>query len=531
MRSALLLLTLLVGLACPTWAAMMSVSPTSAWVGTYFTVTLNAVDWRDNSEAGQGQLKGLAAADPSNYSGEYIFPNLSNLSGLVEVETVTDGAVRTKTLYADRAARQVTLIATSPTDGTFENATIFVVDLDLTSDAPTPLLIGTTVNFTAGLAPLGSLATQPAGGISWVPDLVASGTALTTASAWGTTAADAGYKDVWVASNSGTAFSILHLTVYALVDLTYESGSDFIEVDMPFSIKAHFYPIGPPTGQPIWSLSPATGSALTSPADGLETVTLTPDKPGQYTLTATCGTSSKTITNIAYRIEWDRTAGKHASIELNTSATPPVGALISLFPPVFAMFSLIPAYANVIMIPSNPDVPPEIDWGDFINQFQGPSLLHEFTMNTRGLDVAAAYNDAAQPSGEIEYTAVLNVGAATCKATVTITATLGAYVSPPSSHVTQVPPYEYAGTAWAQVEVPDGVPPDNDGVFSKMLYWVDAYRDTINIGGNYTSFTLNNVTGRRNLCRVSANVRGVDGASDNAIFMATVYPTIYVSKP
>lgn len=411
MRSALLLLNLLVGLSCPTWAAMISVSPTSAWVGTYFTVTLNAVDWRDNSEAGQRQLKGLAAADPSNYSGEYIFPVLSNLSGLVQTDTVTDGAVRTNTLYADGAARQVDLIATSPTEGTIiENARIFVVDLDLTSDAPTPLLIGTTVNFTARLAPLGSLATQPSSGISWIPDLVAAGTALTTASSWGTAAADAGDKNVWVASNSGNACSSLPLTVYALVELTYESGSDFMEMGTasspnPFSIKAHFYPNSLPVGQPIWSLTPASGSFISSPANGLETVDISPDVPGQYVLTATW-TSSQSITNIAYRIEWDRTAGKHASLEPSSYVSPILGAL-NLLTYTLALDE-ISATANgtggsVVLTPpiaGNPTA-----WDGTTNQFRGPSLLLEIEFQTRGSDVARAFSDNAQPSGESHYSA------------------------------------------------------------------------------------------------------------------------------
>ena len=518
---------LLVGLSGPTWAAMINVSPTSAWVGTYFAVTLNAVDWRDNSEAGQGQLKGLAAADPSNYSGEYIFPDLSNLSGLVEVETVTDGAVRTKTLYADGAARQVTLIATSPTDGTFENATIFVVDLDLTSDAPTPLLIGTTVNFTARLAPLGSLATQPSGGISWVPDLVASGTALTTASSWGSAAADAGDKNVWVASNSGNAFSILHLTVYALVELTFESGSDFMEVSMPFSIKAHFYPIGLPAGQPIWSLSPATGSALTSPADGLETVTLSPDKPGQYTLTATCGTSSKTITNIAYRIEWDRTAGKHASLEPSSYVSPILGAL-NLLTYTLALDE-ISATANgtggsVVLTPpiaGNPTT-----WDGTTNQFRGPSLLLEIEFQTRGSDVARAFSDNAQPSGESHYSAYLNLGGASCDIEVSISAAMDAWIDSGGA-VNGTAPYIFYGDAWALIE---GVLDASNGkIIQDMEFRVTEPYIFKQKGLNPSTFNLSAV-GRQKLCTASANIKGVDGAATLATWRATCQPTISVHK-
>jgi hypothetical protein len=78
-----------------------------------------------------------------------------------------------------------------------------------------------------------------------------------------------------------------------------------------------------PTGKPTWKVTkkPAM-SGVADPAAGA-TATITPDKPGEYELEATCGTSVKKITIYAIKVVFKEDAAQKYGFDDFTSATEP----------------------------------------------------------------------------------------------------------------------------------------------------------------------------------------------------------------
>lgn len=533
MRRASLLISLLVGLSFPAPGQMMSVDKTSAWVGTQFIVTLNAQNWRDDSEQGMGAI--LAVGDAkANTSGAYLFPVLTP-GGLTEIQRSYNamGDVCYVTLWADGSAREVQLTAAYPGKAN-EDLWVYVVELELASGSPPPVLIGTTVTFTAGLLPAssptlpfsGAGPTKP-GDVYWQGPVDFT-TDLTTDSNWGTLASDAGDKSVWVYSAGGYAHASVDLPVYAIVDLTFETGSDFLETGNSFKLKAIFYPAGPPAGQAVWNLTaptgttPGTTSALVSPPNGEDTGTLTPDVLGSYTIVANCGSSSLTKDVIAYRIEWDRIGLKHASMEVVLGGTPTTeSTTVNLLAPSIISYGI--AGGSVTLTPAVPGNP--ITWDEEKNQFQGPTLALEIEFQSRGELVRRSWAQSAQISGESCYGAFLNLGNASCKVEVSISATLSASINAtPGTDPPGVGPNIIYGNATAKIEA-GGLASFPTISYRLNYYTGEHYGD----GPNPTTIT-GTAGSRTKLFEASANVEAGDGSNLLTTWKATCQPTVTVQR-
>lgn len=532
MRRASLLISLLVGLSFPASGQMLSVDKTSAWVGTQFIVTLNAQNWRDDSEQGMGAI--LAVGDAkANTSGAYLFPVLTP-GGLTETQRSYNDAraICQVTLRADGSAREVQLTAAYPGKAN-EDLWVYVVELELASGSPPPVfLIGTTVTFTASLLPVSSPTAPFFGAGPTKPDdvywegQVNSSTDLTTAGNWGSSANDAGDKLICVKSLEGCAEAAITVTVYAIVDLIFETGSNFLEVDSPLKLKAIFYPAGPPAGQAVWNLTaptgttPATTSALVSPPNGEDSGTLNPDVPGLYTIVANCGSSSQTREVIVYRIEWDRLEG-HASLEESKNKTTgPVGASNFLLPTPKLGGNTGGSVAITPSIAGNP-----LDWFLTKNEAKGPSLLIAIEFQTKGSLVRSYLNDYCTPSGDSMFDVYLNLGGASCDVEVSISPDLDASITPAALPGGTDPDWLY-GKAFGLIVDMTGMNPP----FTKMEYRVLADGTTDPHTPAFTANFILTATSRQKLCRASGNVGGGDGAGTLTVWKASSKPTITISK-
>ena len=94
--------------------------------------------------------------------------------------------------------------------------------------------------------------------------------------------------------------------VAAVVDAAHPQaiGPVYVPVGKPVTLQAQPDPTGAgwPPLTPSWALTQPSGSTLSLPEPGAITATLTPTIPGDYVLTATCGTSSKSITVKAFKL-------------------------------------------------------------------------------------------------------------------------------------------------------------------------------------------------------------------------------------
>ena len=106
-------------------------------------------------------------------------------------------------------------------------------------------------------------------------------------------------------------------------------GSAQIWVDDSVTLEAKPKPADAtfPNGTPKWSLEKKpTGSSATAPTDPSKTMTIKPDKSGDYEIKTTCGTSSAFFTITAYKLTIEK-----GGIDItDTTTTTVVGMKISL---------------------------------------------------------------------------------------------------------------------------------------------------------------------------------------------------------
>ena len=289
-RPALLQLALLAALwlGAPTarGAASLTATPSRIWLGESVQVTVGAIGWRDGIT---GETNAAPTASPS---GCWVYPQIVTDDGQDFGNTSpTSTNIWTFSFFPSRTGT-IAITAAGTT------VTVDVVGLAGISYSPDPVPVGSNVTFTANLTPVD--AALPSA-LEWSTNVIGSGvSAAQTWTNYGT------YQVEVLSTNLYGVYATAFVPIYAAVEgwavspaLCCGANGDtntFYVLVLP-QVASTDYMASVRSNLVSWTGGPLTGTVKGAPIDVCFT------NPGPTIITATCGSSTVSLTNVLYRIE------------------------------------------------------------------------------------------------------------------------------------------------------------------------------------------------------------------------------------